>query len=70
MKCHIQPLSSLNSHAQCACHVLLPLPCPCLQVHVQLSPTRLRVVLVDDPVIEGLLLREVKAEDSTWFIGE
>jgi hypothetical protein len=39
-------------------------------VHVQLSPTRLRVVLVDDPVIEGLLLREVKAEDSTWFIGE
>jgi hypothetical protein len=43
---------------------------PSLQVHVQLSPARLSVLLVDDPVIEGQLLREVKVEDSTWFIGE
>lgn len=40
------------------------------QIHVKLKPRYLRVAWSEDPFMEGELSREIKAEDSTWFLSK
>lgn len=48
--------------------VLLPPSASLAKVHVLLSTKRLEVIIDENPVISGLLYREIKADESTWYV--
>ena len=50
--------------------VFVPLPegLPARRVSVQLSTAAIRVEVDEAPVLRGRLYREIKAEESTWYI--
>lgn len=50
----------------------MPLPAglPARAVHVQLSTRAISVVVDEAPVLAGQLWREIKAEESHWYISD
>ena len=73
---HLPPLLSLDCQRykwrqnQSHVEVFVPLPegLPAGRVEVQLCTATLRVTVDDAPVLAGRLWREVKAEESTWYV--
>lgn len=50
--------------------LFVPLPegLPASRVSVQLSTSRIRVLVDETPVVAGRLYREIKADESAWYV--